>query len=492
MQAEDVLESRLTAIQNFLTSNDATIYAKLLYNLPQLYRAVMSPQLTMIIAPTDQRLQELSTAPKKPVATIVDSVAGRDLMANHISILPTQKVYPMFTAINGTTYGSGPEDLNALQIIVSTVIDGVVMLITPHLIGDFQQILKAEAVNDPGMTRDAFQALINTGDLRGKDLISLCKTNHYVEENFCNSKDATGRTIFHYLLKSEFGLDVPANKNARDRYVEQHRKLELNSRKVVGNLQNINGTYTMSLFKNYAKERFQTSDSHWPGGNNRSAEISPLIVRFSQIVDMLWDHLINLYLLVSVYAPITPGGAHRISLVRLIQDPAGEYTSSDSGERFSINVDPQRYNPVVKNGDIDPREIPVTQRVLHYAHPYPETLPFLYNKKIANYDLKLLVKILTDLAYTNSPPTSPHSLQGLFPVVTGQPKNIFNFMSGSMASKLQQRAIDRSLDRLAILIVENKPPKVPTDRFQSSYEMVQKSILIIILQMLLLFSGAVV
>jgi hypothetical protein len=332
-------------------------------------------------------------------------------------------------------------------------------------------------------------------------LISLCRSNHYIDENFCNSKDASGKTVFHYLLKSEFDVDVPIDRDARSIYVDFHQNLELRSYPTIGILLDA-GTnwkhkvdaqsrYMMLLLRNPSANELarQAARGH---ALEAPVGVQALIFPDTDIIDMLWKHPINLYLLASVYAPSKPSNIYRISLMRLIRDPTGEYVSSDDQERFSLNIHPQRYNPIVTSGIINPNEIPIIQRVIHYTSPYLETLPFLYNKRIMAYDQQLLSQILIDLARTNSNARSRDTLYGLFPSMVTNPKSIPDFMQNSILSRVQQAVKETTLDKLATVIVNNEFPETLMGRFYKSYQMMQRSLLLIILEMLLLFSGAVV
>ena len=103
-------DPRLDAIKQFLISNNARLFAKLLMDVQLLRDAARNS--SMIIAPTDETLQ-LSGKSSLELETIA---------AGHISTVPTRKSYPMFTAINGKMYGHSISDLEALDSPANIVI----------------------------------------------------------------------------------------------------------------------------------------------------------------------------------------------------------------------------------------------------------------------------------------------------------------------------------------------------------------------------------
>ena len=516
---EDPLESRFDRIDNFLKINGAGRFAQLLYNVPVLYRTAMDNRLSMIIAPSDERLQKLTIDIGKSLAEMSQTEAGRNLLSNHLSVVHTKTVNPMFTAINVVTYGSSVDDLMALEVITSTMVDGVKILITPHLIGYEEQLIKNQRLYDPGifggMTRDTFRSLINNGNLRGRDLISLCRTNDYVNENFCNYRDASGKTIFHYLVKEEFGLDVRENENARTKYGELHRKLEVQNYPTVGILVD-NGPdwnsrgrptrYRMNISRKFAQ---QAPTLRADGTVSRKAmddNTAPIALKVNDLIYVLWNHPINLYLLVSVYNPTASNEPYRVSLARLVKDPQGDFVYTENGERFSLAVDRLKQN-LIQTVPIQLNEVPVAQRVVHYTNPYPETLPFLYNLKIREYNKAKLLTLIMDL-YTTA---TMHNAAS--DVIFGSKDINFttipDFIRGPLHPRRLTKAINQSLNNLAIKIVNNdfaeeehemilgfnrNGPAVAVRvnfRFHEAYNLLIKSLIVYILQLLLLFSGAV-
>jgi hypothetical protein len=70
----------------------------------------------MIIAPTDDALQQLASNFGQTIDEFANTPAGQNILANHLSTIPTKKTYPMFTSINGLMYGKDQRDLDALSI----------------------------------------------------------------------------------------------------------------------------------------------------------------------------------------------------------------------------------------------------------------------------------------------------------------------------------------------------------------------------------------
>jgi hypothetical protein len=518
MQAEDFLESRFERLQDFLSNNGADIFAKSLYNNPALRRAGLDPKLTMIIAPTDERFQWLSNETQKPLGELLNSEAGRNLLANHISILPTQKFYPMFTAINGVIYGSGPQDLAALNVRATTIIDGVVVLVASSVIGRPQQLTKSKRREEPGvfagMTRDAFQALVNTGNLRGKDLIALCNTNPYVDNNFCNSRDASGRTIFHYLVKREFNIDIPVTEDARSRYVQLHQEAEFKQFPTTGifidqgpsfDLRNVRrgGRRDILVKRPYIQEVYK---ANYPGRQSVKHPVDEARIRSlstDSVIHAIWTHPVDLYLIVSVYDS-NIADSYRTSVVRATRDAYGEYIS-ESGERFSVDTDPERHNPVVTCGNIDAGEVPIKSKLIHYTHPYPETLPFLYDRRVKNYDLDELKSILEDiyrllhneritLELLEDMLEDPRSIVEILGIPRRNQRNKVDLAIrlSVCSTELSQLVLtDEDSDPgIGIWIAGALQVRIPL-RFYNAYKTIPRNTLFVILEMLLLFSGAI-
>jgi hypothetical protein len=119
----------MTTIGRDLAENGSSIFAGLLETIPQFKLVTNENSLTMIIAPTDEALRELASNFGQTVDEFANTTAGQNILANHLSIVPTRKTYPMFTAINGLTYGKDQRDFDALKIKSYVVVGKVPVII---------------------------------------------------------------------------------------------------------------------------------------------------------------------------------------------------------------------------------------------------------------------------------------------------------------------------------------------------------------------------
>jgi hypothetical protein len=241
----------INRINDYLTANAATIFSK--QWLPVLTAKKLNFKLpTMILAPNDVALRKLSDDTNRTPEEIVVLSEGQDILGNHISLVPTKKTWPMFTAMNGKEYGRGPEDFNVLQPTSSTTILGyggqniTVIIISRVIIHDDQlsrlkksrlgysvwnrvnsgsiQVSKASQLQGheiPAMGRDLFRFMVTEQNLRGRDLLALCTGNQEITK-LC---DRDKQIIFRDLLKREFNFDYSrsvAKESPRELYAKFH------------------------------------------------------------------------------------------------------------------------------------------------------------------------------------------------------------------------------------------------------------------------------
>jgi hypothetical protein len=215
MEAPDTTD----AIISYLAAQGATAFSKLIYNIPKLFGALSDPKLSIIVAPNDAALQRLSVATGKPLTEIQKDAYAIDILANHVSIVPTQKTFPMITSINQNTYGSSEQDIQALKVSAFTRISQVSVLVIGEIIIYPNQVEKASLKRDLGVLKplqqnDTLFVLIQKGDIKGKDLISLCVSDPELNK-LCNAK-----LDFNYLLKRDYSSTAPPGTNPRDYYVK--------------------------------------------------------------------------------------------------------------------------------------------------------------------------------------------------------------------------------------------------------------------------------
>ena len=206
------------AITTFLASNGAVNFSKILYNVPRLFSALNDPGLSMIFAPNDAALQRLSDKTGKSLADLQRDAYGIDILANHLSVFPTKRSWPMFTSINNRSYGSSETDIKALGVTATALIDKTAVLVISSVIFHEDQLVKASLRRDIGALKalgqnDMLMVLIQRGDLKGKDLIALCVSDPEINK-LCDAK-----VDFKQLLRRDYNAIAPTGVVPRDYYV---------------------------------------------------------------------------------------------------------------------------------------------------------------------------------------------------------------------------------------------------------------------------------
>lgn len=100
------------AILDFATSHQSTKVAQALTDFKLLDN--LDEKLTMVLIPTDEAIETFLKTNKLNYAQVKDQPLFADIIKNHYSIIPTKRVYPMFTALTGLTYGNSEADLQSL------------------------------------------------------------------------------------------------------------------------------------------------------------------------------------------------------------------------------------------------------------------------------------------------------------------------------------------------------------------------------------------
>ena len=116
----DILDPLETAY-NYLRSQGASCFADVLHQVLSIKAAFYVS--IMILAPTDSAIKRLELASGKRLADIMLLKPGIDILENHITILPVQPGFSMFTSINWEHYGWTKEDFIAMKIKAETTID---------------------------------------------------------------------------------------------------------------------------------------------------------------------------------------------------------------------------------------------------------------------------------------------------------------------------------------------------------------------------------
>jgi hypothetical protein len=114
------------AILDFAVSKQANLVARALGDFQLLDG--LDETITMVLLPTDEAVKTFLEKFKLNYDTIKDTKAFADVIRNHFSIIPTKRVYPMFTAPTGLTYGNSEADLKSLgakEVLILVRNDGL-------------------------------------------------------------------------------------------------------------------------------------------------------------------------------------------------------------------------------------------------------------------------------------------------------------------------------------------------------------------------------
>jgi len=192
-------------IENFLIQYGAPIYLHffLRYN----YDKIRSGEVTMIFAPSDEVMQRLSTQTNKSFDQISTTPEGIDFLDNFLSRTPIGEQYPVYTAINGTTFGKTRDDLHKLNIINTGYIGNVVVRVINSGIkrNDQQMQILSEAIPVQVVRQNSaiigdnpiadFDDLPNPVirqialNLPPNNIIELCRLNAKFNSSICESED---------------------------------------------------------------------------------------------------------------------------------------------------------------------------------------------------------------------------------------------------------------------------------------------------------------
>lgn len=195
-------------IIDYLSRNGAETFAKQLRSRPAFKKLLDESRLTMIIAPSDKALEDLTSKFGQSTAEFLASPQAEDILSNHLSVVPTQKQYPLFTAINGSKFGKGPSDLTELQSAANTIIGKVPIIVVDRAIFHEPQY--------PNLTLNKL----------GRDPLWLVleRTNPLGVLNSCRTTPALAKlcrdpNTFRRLMTMHYP-NYPINKDARQQYTD--------------------------------------------------------------------------------------------------------------------------------------------------------------------------------------------------------------------------------------------------------------------------------
>jgi len=214
------------AVYDSLTAAGAGQFVKLSRWLSQITTALDAGQLQLIVAPDDGAIDLLFSKLGKPASELLQSKAFENVILNHYSRVFDTKV-PSMKMLGGFDLKLSKENLDKLKLRSNFVVNNVKILVVGAMLANPQQVRSLIQPRDAGLLGnlkpDTLAVMTAVGNLRGKDLISLCLSNDYLN-TLCDKADSNGQTIFHKLLRSEFNVELAPAANARAEYVKRHTR----------------------------------------------------------------------------------------------------------------------------------------------------------------------------------------------------------------------------------------------------------------------------
>jgi hypothetical protein len=195
-------------IADYLSRNGAEVFAKELRSRPAFKRLLDESRLTMIIAPSDVALTDVASKFGQSTAEFLASSNSEAVLSNHLSVVPTQKSYPLFTAINGSKFGKGAQDLTELQPTANTIIGKVPIMVVDRAIFHEAQYPNLTLNR---LSRDPLWLVLERTDPMG--VLNSCQTTPGLAK-LCRDPNAFKRLMaLHYR-------NYPINKDSRQQYTD--------------------------------------------------------------------------------------------------------------------------------------------------------------------------------------------------------------------------------------------------------------------------------
>lgn len=215
----DLVGERSDALEQALREGQADNFYNLLYQVPRLYSAFISPNLSLIFAPSNDALTRLAQNTGLTLQQLSSNLAAIDILANHISISPVEKTYPIVIFINGQAYNAEDQYLAMMRPKFTRKIGNVLVSVIDSVITYPGQLNQIKIQRDAGvfgiLNYDNFINLVKLGGLRGRDLIGFCLSNSAIDV-MCDRIDRNGLSIFHHLILEQYGIRVDPARNPRD------------------------------------------------------------------------------------------------------------------------------------------------------------------------------------------------------------------------------------------------------------------------------------
>lgn len=211
-------------VSEALENAGASLFAKILRLSKRLRDLIDQDQVKLIFALSDLGVANLLKTVNKNGAELLASPDGRDILENHFALAFSLSL-PTTPTINGRLISLDRTSLARLQPAGSLKAGKLPIVIINNPIIEPDQLAKAQVIRDSGIIgrlgKQPYAYMIQAGGIKGRDLIALCLSNTAADA-YCDERDNKGETIFHRLLRSEFGADVPASENARQLYIDYH------------------------------------------------------------------------------------------------------------------------------------------------------------------------------------------------------------------------------------------------------------------------------
>jgi len=205
------------AIISELENQGLVLLSRIIYRTNELVRLLDSGSVKFMMAPTDQVLTKLVETYGKQIINTANFI---EILKNHLAT-EFSKTKREIRSINGQPIYLDRQAMANRKPGVAFMVGGVAIVPINNILitASQRQLLTVNRSAGPFdmINGSIFRAWVQTSGIEGQDLLALCVSNPKINE-LCNSADASGRTIFHDMLKARFGIQYNGNQNARDRY----------------------------------------------------------------------------------------------------------------------------------------------------------------------------------------------------------------------------------------------------------------------------------
>jgi hypothetical protein len=194
----------MDTLEGFLRSNDATLIIPLLLELK------LPSSNAQIYLPDDVAIEFLANHLRLSVQTVLKSAKIIQLL--RYGIIPSGQPRKFQKGRDN----EGRETIDALSVLASMKIGSVTYKVIDGVLGkgnDIQELVIVQTWIE--LPNDVFRNLIRTNHITGKELLTLCSSNKALSAK-CDNNNGT---LFRQLLDDQFGITLPADVNARKKYM---------------------------------------------------------------------------------------------------------------------------------------------------------------------------------------------------------------------------------------------------------------------------------